>query len=238
MKKKLIIAFIAILACLVILIGIWQISRSRSFQFFGGIVRNVPTQEKVVALTFDDGPTERTDKILKLLKDLDVKATFFLIGDNIEQHPDETRKIIAAGHEIGNHSYSHKRMVLKTPWFIKSELDKTDEIIRKAGYQGPIQFRPPNGKKFIFLPYYLKKQHRKTILWDLEPESYPEIAASSEKIEDYVVNNTQPGSIILLHLMYDKSGKSTAAVRGIVNDLKQKGYKFVTVNELLETGNK
>jgi chitin deacetylase len=189
-----------------------------------------------VALTFDDGPTvEGAEQVLPLLAAENVHATFFVIGGELEQHMAEARKIVAAGHELGNHSYSHVRMILVSPTFVRQEVERTDELIRAAGYQGEIYFRPPYGKKLFTLPYYLAKTNRKSITWDVEPDSYPEIAADSDKIMQYVLAKTQPGSIILLHVMYGKRNESLKAVPKIIAGLKAQGYSFKTVSELLAT---
>ena len=210
----------------------YKIMNSRTFQFFGGNINRVDTSDKVVALTFDDGPSPAADTILSILNSENVKATFFLIGSDIETYPDETRKLITAGHAIGNHTYQHDYLVFKSPATIKAEIEKTDKLIREAGYNDPIQFRPPYCKKLLFLPYYLKQHNRKTILWDLEPNSYPEINASSEKMIQYVVDNAKPGSIILLHPWHDNTGTTIGSLKGIIEGLKAKGYTFKTVNEL------
>ena len=214
-----------------------KIMNSRTFQFYGGIVNRLNTEEKVIALTFDDGPSEKVDEILSILNKENVKATFFLIGNEIEKYPQEAKKLILAGHEIGNHTYSHNRMVFKSPAYIKKEIEKTDSLIRELGYNDTIQFRPPNGKKLLLLPYHLKNTNRKTILWNIEPNSYPEINSSSEKIISYVVDNVKPGSIILLHPMYDENGNTINAIKGVIEGLKAKGYTFKTVNELLKMQN-
>ena len=227
------VALFAVAALTLLVFGAFTVSRSRTFQFFGGIVNRVQTAEKVVALTFDDGPSERTGEVLAALDAAGVKATFFLVGQSIEEFPDEAAAITAAGHEIGNHSYSHQRMVLKTPSFLSSEIEKTDGLIRTVGYTGEIQFRPPYGKKLLLLPWYLHDRNRKTVLWDLEPNSIPEVNDCAESISEYVVENTRPGSIILLHVMYDSKGDSIAAISGIAEGLEAKGYTFVTVGELL-----
>jgi peptidoglycan/xylan/chitin deacetylase (PgdA/CDA1 family) len=140
-----------------------------------------------------------------------------------------------AGHELGNHTWSHKRMVLKTPSFIQSEVERTDQLIRQAGHQGAIHFRPPFGKKLFLLPWYLAKNSRKTITWDVEPESYPEIDADSNRIIEHVLANTKPGSIILLHVMYKSRVESRKSVRGIISGLRREGYSFKTVSEMLNT---
>ncbi|HKE55684.1 MAG TPA: polysaccharide deacetylase family protein [Pyrinomonadaceae bacterium] len=114
--KKIISLGIAVLLILVSGVVLWQISRSRTFQFFGRLVARVETSQKVVALTFDDGPTpDATSRILATLEQEHVRATFFVIGGELEQHLNEGKKIVTAGHELGNHTYSHERMVLVTP---------------------------------------------------------------------------------------------------------------------------
>jgi peptidoglycan-N-acetylglucosamine deacetylase len=234
MKKT----FITIIVTLILILGtsyvLFNLSKSRTFQFFGGLVDKVETSEKVVALTFDDGPAIHTDEILTILKAENVKGTFFLTGNEIEKSPKDAKKIAEEGHEIGNHSYSHQRMVLKSPTFIKEEIEKTDQLIRQTGYKGDIHFRPPFGKKLFQLPYYLKKHNRKTIIWNIEPETYPEIAADSKKISDHVIEKIKPGSIILLHVMYESRRESLQSVKEIITSLKEQGYIFVTVSELLE----
>lgn len=229
-------ASISILLLLFLLFGSYRISKSRTFQFFGEIVPRVETSRKAVALTFDDGPTVGpTDEILTILRESGIRATFFVTGAELEQYPEGGRKLVEAGHELGNHSYSHDRMVLKTPGFIRHEIERTDELIRAAGYRGPIHFRPPFGKKLLLLPYYLAKTGRRSITWDLEPDSYPEVAGKAESIVDYVTAKARPGSIILLHVMYPSRIESLKSVKGIAAGLKQQGYRFLTVSELLES---
>jgi len=234
--RKLTYLSVAIVLLFAVAVGLWEISKSRTFQFFGVIVPRVETSEKIVALTFDDGPTpEFTDEILQILKEEDVKATFFLIGGELEKHLDEGKKIVAAGHEIGNHSYSHTRMIFVTPSFVKEEIEKTDALIRAAGYERGTHFRPPYGKKLFALPFYLSRNNRKSITWDVEPESFPDVANDTEKITKYVLANTNNGSIILLHVMYDPQKKSLTAVKPVIEGLKQKGFRFVTVSDLINS---
>lgn len=232
MRKKLLIGILALL-----LTGsavLFQVSKSRSFQFFGQIVSRVNTSEKIVALTFDDGPTaSATDEILRVLEEKNVKATFFVIGTELEQNMAEGRKIVAAGHELGNHSYSHKRMILVSPSFVQQEIETTDRLIRETGYSGEINFRPPYGKKLFALPYYLSKTGRKTIMWDVEPDSSPKIAADAANIIEETGSHVRPGSIILLHVMYPNRQQSLKSVGGIIESLRQEGFRFVTISKLL-----
>lgn len=207
---------------------------SRTFQLFGELIPRVDTDKKAVALTFDDGPNEKTDEILRLLDQNNVKTTFFLIGQEMEKHPQEGKKLVQAGHEIGNHTYSHKRMIFKPSSFIQSEIERTDALIRESGYTGKILFRPPYGKKLFGLPYYLNEHDRTTIMWDIEPETYPEIAKDPLKIVQYVSDNVQPGSIILIHPWYYSSEDLQTILNGVISDLKEKGYTFETVSELIK----
>ncbi|MGG3988796.1 polysaccharide deacetylase family protein [Bacillus smithii] len=229
MKKRIFVVGIVFLAIFLLLYGTYKLMNSRTYQLFGGLTNHVETSQKVVALTFDDGPTKNVDQLLPLLDKYNAKATFFVIGNELEKNLEEGKKIAQAGHQIGNHSYSHKRMVFKTPSFIQQEIEKTNTLIRKTGYKGPIDFRPPYGKKLVGLPYYLNKHHMDTITWNLEPDTY--YTSVSDKV-DYVKKNVKPGSIILMHPMYDDTGKELKAIEGILADLSKEGYKFVTVNQL------
>lgn len=214
--------------------GLYYLSSSRTFQFSGEIYPKIDTREKVIALTFDDGPSPKADTVLAILKKMDVKATFFLTGNSMKNYFSETERIIASGHEIGNHSYSHKRLIFKSYKTIASEIEKTDSLIRKAGYTKEIHFRPPHAKKLLVLPYYLAQNDRKTILWDIEPESIDEIASDSDLMAKFVIEHSDKGSIILLHPMYDWDNESINTIEKIADGLKSKGFEFKTVSELLE----
>src|SRR5690606_36885171 len=127
---------LAILILMVALIGLWQLSKMRSYQLFGQIVSSVDTREKVIALTFDDGPTAAyTNEVLAILAQYGVKATFFVTGREVEENPESARSIVEAGHELGNHSWSHSNMSLFSLGRIPEEVERTDAAIRATGYE-------------------------------------------------------------------------------------------------------
>lgn len=203
------------------------------FQLFGELVYRVDTKQKVLALTFDDGPTpDRTKEILRILDEENIKATFFLNGGSLEKHAEAGRLLVNSGHEIGNHSYSHKRMVFMSYAEVAKEIESTERIIRQYGYREPLHFRPPFGKKLISLPLYLKNNNIKAITWDVEPETWGGARNSVEERIENAVSQTKPGSIIIMHVMHGDD-KSMQAVRPIVRQLKEKGYTFLTISELM-----
>lgn len=235
-KHRKIITILIIVLVLLLILGcvLFQISKSRTFQFFGGLISRVDTNKKVIALTFDDAPTEQTSTVLQILAEKNIPATFYTIGQAIEKYPELTKEIVKQGHELGNHSYSHQRLILKSPSFIKNEIKQTNQLIRMAGYNGEITFRPPNGKKLFFLPWYLKQENMKTIMWDVEPDTY--VAGNSEQIIKYTLENTKPGSIILIHPFCQADcAADREALPQIIDELKTEGYEFVTVSQLLKS---
>lgn len=211
-----------------------QVAKSRTYQTFGELISRVETGSRLVALTFDDGPTpDAVSKLLPILRERGAKATFFVTGAELERHPEPAAALVAEGHELGNHSYSHPRMVFMSQASVASQIERTDELIRSAGQVGDIHFRPPYGIKGVSLPYFLEKTRRKTIMWSLEPESDRRIAASHAAITEHVVRHTKAGEIILLHVMYPSRRESFAAVPGIIDGLQQQGFQLVTVSALL-----
>ncbi|HUQ59980.1 polysaccharide deacetylase family protein [Lentzea sp.] len=233
-RKPTIITAIVLVVFLAAAATLWNVAGARTFQFFGELVDRVDTDEKVVALTFDDGPDPAgARQVLDVLDEQQVKATFFLMGRDLEKHPGLGRDIAGAGHEIGNHTYHHQRMIGVLPSTVAKEVEDTDAQIRKTGYQGDIHFRPPNGKKLFALPHYLAQHNRKTIMWDVEPDSAG--TPGTEQIVQETLSNTRPGSIILLHPMYGSRDQTRQALRPIITGLKERGYRFVTVSALLRT---
>lgn len=215
----------------VVLAGTWSLHKSRTVQVFGDLVHAVSTEDSVVALTFDDGPAEPyTDSVLQLLEASGVPATFFVIGSSLERHPALGRRILEDGHELGNHSYTHRPMVARSPRAIRYEVEATDSLIRAAGSTGRIHFRPPYGKRLVGLPLYLARTERTTVLWTLEPDSWYRTA---DEMVAHVLENVRPGSIILLHVELRSRTEERAALPRIIEGVTALGYEFVTVSELI-----
>ncbi|MBF6211246.1 polysaccharide deacetylase family protein [Nocardia puris] len=233
MRKSLIGGAIALVVLILLAVGTYHLMNSRTYQLAGRLVDRVDTSDKVVALTFDDGPSERTGEMLEVLAAADIPATFYLNGRDLAAHPEAGRAIAEAGHEIGNHTYNHRRMVFVSGDTVRDEIDRTDEEIAKTGYTGPITFRPPYGKKLWALPRYLSENDRTTVMWDIEPDSGKR--ASADEIVTETVESVRPGSIILLHVMGSapQNRDSVAAVPRIITELRSAGYSFVTISDLL-----
>jgi peptidoglycan/xylan/chitin deacetylase (PgdA/CDA1 family) len=124
-------------------------------------------------------------------------------------------------------------MIFKSGDFYAREIEQTDAQIRAAGFEGPIVFRPPFTKKLLGLPLYLARTGRTSVTWDIEPDSDVATAGSAERIIAAVLASARPGSIILLHPWYDSRGETMRAIGPIVSGLRERGLRFVTVNELL-----
>lgn len=213
-------------------VGLWRLSESRTFQVAGTLVHRVEVADSVVALTLDDGPSvQYTDTVLALLRLHGVRATFFLVGSAMRRAPAVTRAIAAAGHEIGNHSYSHRRMLLRSGSFYRTEVEVTDSLILALGGTSPILFRPPFGVRLLGLPRYLRTTHRTTVLWDIAPDW--DLGTDSAGIVNQVLAQVRPGSIILLHTMFDSRRASRQALQALLPLLLARGYRFATVSALL-----
>ena len=222
----------ALVALAAFLAGARQLARSRTTQLFGEIVPRVETAERRVALTFDDGPSPyAADSVLHVLEARGAHATFFVNGTSLAEHPELGRRL--AGHELGNHTWSHRRMVPVSQGTVRDEIEPTDSLIRLAGHRGPIRFRPPYCYKLVGLPWYLSRTGRTTVTWDVEPDSYADVAATPEGIVRHVLDRVRPGSIVLLHIWAPSRATSLAAVAPIVDSLQARGYTVGTVGELL-----
>lgn len=215
--------------------GGYTVTNSRTFQVAGHLVGRVDTVERVVALTFDDGPTASdVEPILAALSARGVRATFYVTGAAARQDPEGLRRIVAAGHEVGNHTTDHHRLVGVTPDEVARQIEPTDELIRAAGWAGDITVRPPYGDKLIVAPLWLAQHGRTTVMWDVAVEDYGAGAAPqpAATIAEETLRQVQSGSIILLH-PWNGRCETQAALGPLIDGLHADGYRLVTVSQLL-----
>ena len=183
-----------------------------------------------IAMTFDDGPhATNTPKLLEMAAERHIKLTFFVLGECVEQNPDVLRQEVAAGHDIGNHSWSHPNLAKLSDANVRSQLQRTEEIIVKTAGIKPKLMRPPYGE--------LTKRQRilvnhdfgyNVILWDVDPLDWKR--PGSDVVAQRIIAGARPGSIILSH---DIQPPTIAAMPQVFDALLAKGFKFVTVSELL-----
>jgi len=198
----------------------------------------LPLKEKVIALTFDDGPWPRTtQQVLDILKQNGIKATFFWIGNNVKNFPEIANSVVDAGHVIGNHTWHH--------WFrwmdattAAREIESTAEIIYKTTGVKTSLFRPPGG----FLnngPAGYAKQHKYAVMiWSADSRDWFYRLASPSILVRNVLKEAKPGGIVLMHDGGGDRSKTVKALPEIIDGFRQRGYKFVTVPELLELKDK
>jgi peptidoglycan/xylan/chitin deacetylase (PgdA/CDA1 family) len=186
-----------------------------------------------IAMTFDDGPSEKlTPELLDLLAQRRIHATFFVIGKNAAEHPEILQRAVREGHEIGNHSWSHPAFGKMSDDRVRAELQKTDDAIRAALGGRPVLMRPPYGSITARQKKWINEEFGyRTILWDVDPLDWKR--PGPEVITRRIVSETRPGSIILSH---DIHPGTIRAMPATLDQLQAKGFKFVTVSELIGMG--
>ncbi|MBW7474854.1 polysaccharide deacetylase family protein [Paenibacillus oenotherae] len=188
---------------------------------------------KLVALTFDDGPDKKyTTAILDILREKDVKATFFTVGIQVKKYPDILQRIVKDGHALGNHSYHHHDLSKLDSRMIKEEIKWTDTLIQEAVGFVPRLVRAPYGAVSPLVKNIMKDNERELIGWSVDTRDWA--GESVAKMRANVNKNTKPGGIVLMHSFGSKHLKNTVELLPlIIEDLSKKGYTFVTVDELL-----
>lgn len=187
----------------------------------------VDLSKPMLALTFDDGPNSKvTNKILDCLKENDSHATFFMVGDRMESRSDTVKRVYNEGHQIGNHTYSHKNLKKLSASGIQEEIDKMSDIMYSIVGDRPTIVRPTYGavndnvKKYVEYPL---------ILWNVDTMDWD--SRNADKVYNEIMNGASDGAIILMHDLYETTGE--AAVRAIPK-LRDKGYQLLTISEMFE----
>jgi peptidoglycan/xylan/chitin deacetylase (PgdA/CDA1 family) len=185
-------------------------------------VWNLPSEQKVVYLSFDDGPTPFvTEKVLELLEEYQAKATFFCIGKNIEQHPELFNLVKEKGHHIGSHTYSHLNGWKSNSTDYLTDYQKGRELV------GSNLFRPPYGR-ILLNPLQTIQKQDKVIMWDILSKDYNE-ALLPKTILNNVLNNLKPGSIIVFHDSEKAKKNILAVLPQLLQNLKQQGYAMEAI---------
>lgn len=184
---------------------------------------------KRIALTFDDGPKVKvTEEILEVLKENDVKATFFILGANGKRYPKILEKIHDEGHQIANHSYNHPNLKKLPMSDVKKELESTNKVITDVTNKKVIHFRPPYGALGKTQKEDLKKSlGMESVMWNICPKDW-EKPSNADYIAKFLVENAKDNGIVLLH----DYGKTAQALKVAIPQIKAKGFEFVTVEEL------
>lgn len=183
-----------------------------------------------VAMTFDDGPHgANTPRLLEMLKQRGIKATFFCVGQCVAEYPEIAKRIVDEGHEIASHSWSHPQLSSMSEANVRDQLEKTHQAIKQATGIAPKVFRPPYGAFTARQRNWANAVYGyKIILWDVDPLDWK--IRNSAHVESEILKQTVPGSIILSH---DIHKTTVDAMPATLDALLAKGYKFVTVSELL-----
>lgn len=193
-------------------------------------ITRIPTDQPLVAMTFDDGPHQTlTPQLLDMLAARNIRATFYLIGRRVALYPELTRRIAAEGHEIGNHTWNHPRLTSLGNDGLLRELDRTTVVINETVGRPPVTMRPPYGllsmrqRNLIY-----EARQLPTILWSVDPEDWRR--PGSSVVANRIVSRSHSGAVILAH---DIIGPTVRAMPAALDGLIARGYRFTTVSELM-----
>ncbi len=210
-------------------------TQARAATWKDGSVVHIGTEERVIALTFDDGPHPRyTARILEVLAKYDVKATFFMVGIQVERYGDAARAVAEAGHEIGNHTYHHARLAGMSADEIGDEVEACERRILEITGVKTSLFRAPEGMRGEVLYRTLEARGYRQILWNVDTLDWQ--GRSGDAITASVLQGVRGGDIILCHDYVSGKLRVDSALERIIPALLSQGYRFLTVSEMLACG--
>jgi len=201
----------------------------------GIIITKVDTAAKAVALTFDDGPQPGvTPRLLNILQRHDAQATFFVLGLQAEKHPQIVKNAIKHGNEIANHGYSHKFSRYNHLSYAVTDIEKARQTIKSITGVNNRLFRPPGGFLSEDMVGYCREERLKIIAWTWNQDTKDWTSISGRQIAGHILQNLEPGQIIILHDGGANRGEMLKGVEILLKGLQEKGYRAVTVSELLQ----
>lgn len=214
----------------------YSLSDSKISDYEDVIIKKGNDDEKVIALTFDDGPDEVfTPQVLDILKKNDVKATFFVVGEKVEYNKELLKRQYDEGHEIGNHTFTHINVAKNSYGKVEKEITDTQNAVKNVIGVEPKIFRPPYRAMSKSVCDIIVSKHMNIILWsNLDPRDWSNPGVGS--IINTILTKVQNGNIILLHDYNNKRNDKSQTIQAlevVIPKLKEKGYKFVTISELI-----
>lgn len=204
-----------------------------------GTIYWVKTDQRRVALTFDDGPSpEWTPRILDVLKAENIPAAFFMIGYHVQKYPEIARRVAQEGHTVGNHGYAHSVMLYYTPAELEEEVKYTEHVIRENTGKTTVYFRPPKAWLRNSIKDKVKAMGYETVLWSLNSKDW--VSFNHKTIARYICRNIKNGDILLFHdsgNVFSTEGgnrlQTVKAISLIAKQLRKKGFEFVSIEELI-----
>lgn len=244
MKTKVIfiILFLIVFSSTIAEASVFRDTRE-NYEKTGNVIWEVKTKEKIVALTFDDGPHPIfTPQILDLLAKYKAKATFFAAGNKVERFPAVLKRVSKEGHEIANHTYSHIYSSRIPAEKLTEELQKTDSIIKNITGQQPTLYRPVGGMYNDGIIDTAIKNGKTVVLWSWHTDSKDWSRPPAGKMSKQIITGVKPGNIILFHdwigSEYTETSQTVVALEDILKYLKVNGYQCVTVSEMMYRSSK